>query len=999
MNSLKFWESWHRQYRILFYIFSSAFTLGLFYFILALIMGESLAIQWESFMLYDSFESPLATVNDFPFVLSVKSKNFLVTEWFGATDLVINQGLGYVYLAITWIGISTLIAISTALPRFWYYVTTGILVVVLMVYKFELLMLFGTINKTGLIIALLAYLPASYYFHAFQTSASLHRRIIAFLSISALFALLIYFFAEVKNPFYYLSSYGMPVPYLVLIIFILLVSNEIIAFFLKIVTSSSLVTSKKNWVHFYIISFFYLINLSLIYMKEIGAISFDLIPVNTFILLIFSAVIGFWGYRDKEPQYDYLMSFYPVGMIFYLTIGLMAFGSIGFFLSTANDSIVETVSDIILYSNIGYGLIFIMYISINFLNLLAENKPVYKVLYNPKSMPYFTFRLAGLIATLALVFYNEWRIPVNLSYSGYYNGLGDLYTLNEEYDLAEGYYKNGALHGYKDNRANYIMARLAEKNKDYKKALENYNNSIERRPTPYSYINLSNLYFNQREYFQALFTLQDGAEKFPEEKRILNNLGLLYAHGGILDSAFYFLDLSKKFGNELVANNNILGIIAKNDPVVHPDSVVYTYANPSPENQINRMAYYNRYLDDDTTTFLLEDTVLSQQALIHTSNFTVNRLYNPDTAFLSIIRKLSMQELNFTFKNTLDYSIALNHYYHGNVAKGITMMRALSGNASMGEEYLHLTMGIWYFEQGDYSMAAEYFRRSQTSRYPDMKLYQAMALTKSNQLMEAKIIWNELLEDSRPEVVELANLILKILHAKTLDNLADNEKTMYLDFKFDEISPSSRNQLIESISNVHYKAVVLSKIAARNLAIDQPAEAIQHINRALALPLTEPNLIQTLKMQKIITDNYLLGYDKILSDYNGLTGKNTVEKAFIRALKALKQKDFKTAESIMNNYYVTNPYFEDFGLLAARYYVDNNQLEKAYNTLQKNRALNKNSIRLNKEYVRVCGRIGYMNFGKEVLAYLKNKISEVEYEDLSEDLNKLYSEWEESLEY
>ncbi|MDH5598358.1 MAG: hypothetical protein OEY34_04510, partial [Cyclobacteriaceae bacterium] len=148
-----------------------------------------------------------------------------------------------------------------------------------------------------------------------------------------------------------------------------------------------------------------------------------------------------------------------------------------------------------------------------------------------------------------------------------------------------------------------------------------------------------------------------------------------------------------------------------------------------------------------------------------------------------------------------------------------------------------------------------------------------------------------------------------------------------------------------------------------------------------------------------LVDYNLMGVKNIQTDFSALRSENTIEKAFIDALNALKQNDRNTAENLFNTYHSTNPYFEDMGILAARFYVENKQLDKAYNTLQKNMFLNRNSIRLSKEYVKVCGRIGYMNFGLEVLARLKSIISPEEYNELSDELNKLYAEWEESLEY
>ena len=57
-------------------------------------------------------------------------------------------------------------------------------------------------------------------------------------------------------------------------------------------------------------------------------------------------------------------------------------------LGSSNDAALRVIRDFIIYSHIGFGAIFLVYILSNFVNMLDDNLNVYKVLYNPNRMAY-----------------------------------------------------------------------------------------------------------------------------------------------------------------------------------------------------------------------------------------------------------------------------------------------------------------------------------------------------------------------------------------------------------------------------------------------------------------------------------------------------------------------------------------------------------------------------------------------------------------------------------
>src|SRR5690606_32280067 len=101
-------------------------------------------------------------------------------------------------------------------------------------------------------------------------NVSLFYRILSFLGISIMLCLLFYFFSAVDNAFVYIGAYGIIVPLVVSLLFIFLVSHDIIPGFLNIITSGNTPNSKNSLLHYSLISTLYLGWLLLTYLHNIN---------------------------------------------------------------------------------------------------------------------------------------------------------------------------------------------------------------------------------------------------------------------------------------------------------------------------------------------------------------------------------------------------------------------------------------------------------------------------------------------------------------------------------------------------------------------------------------------------------------------------------------------------------------------------------------------------------------------------------------------------------
>ncbi|MEL7002694.1 MAG: hypothetical protein AAFN93_08140, partial [Bacteroidota bacterium] len=763
MQSLFFWKEWPRPFKFLYTILIATFSAAITWMVYAYFMGVEMFIDWNILADTDRIDATINTFKIGPFTLSTTAENTIFYQRFQGGIPSINAFSYYIFLVTGVICANILFTINTTLSRFWYYVGVALFAYFLVNLKLELLLLFESEFKIGLIVALILFLPTSYYFNVINPSVSFIKRLGVFLGLTAVMAILIQFTATVQSPFFHIATASMANPIAISLVFILLVAHELVGWMVYIITNANTASSKNSLTHFCILALVYLVNLGLAYFHETRAIDWDFLYINLFLLLLISAVLGVWGYQQREEQYGYLFSFLPIGAIFYITMGVCCFVTISHLMTTGNDAGLEVFRDMILYGHIGYGVIFILYIIANFAAPLKNNLKVYKVLYKPTGMPYFTFRLAGTIAVVALFLRANWEVPVNQSVAGYYNSLGDLHRHINEVPLAQQYYKEATEYGYNNHKGNYTLACLLESQEEVENATKHYYNASQKWPSAQSFINLSNLQKKEEGFFEGLFTLKEGLETFHGNPQIQNNLGVLYGETDILDTTLLYLDQSYTNSQPLAASN-ILAMVAKNSIRLAPDSILsdYEIAN-DPISINNRIVLNNNSGKPENIDYYPADSALSfvEASILYNNSF--NHLFDEDSLVTDDIYQYSDLAVNVNFRESLHYIISLNHYKNLDINKAFRRLNWLANRISdnSGKYFNHV--GLWALEQGAPDVAIDHFRWALDVGFEEARLNLAIALTESQNIAGALEIWQSLAESNEVSIKTMALNLLPLL--------------------------------------------------------------------------------------------------------------------------------------------------------------------------------------------------------------------------------------------
>ncbi|HEY9048600.1 MAG TPA: hypothetical protein VIN08_21990, partial [Ohtaekwangia sp.] len=804
-------------------------------------------IHWDTIQEQKVIETTVHSFRVGPFHLNIPAESYAITEYFNGSPVVPNTTASYIFLFVLIASAVVLLTVITTLEKFWYLTGMALFILFVVGMRLEVLGIAGQFNRIPVIAALVLYGIPAFYFNRFRTSTSFVTRLLIFIGITIVLALVVAFLSQVELPMYHLTLTGYAPGLIISIIFILMIGHEILAAFIRVISQGS----SKSLRHLSIISVIYMANIIITALHEMGTIHWNFIYINIYLLLTISAVLGIWGYRDREAIYGNTLSFYPFGAYFYLALGAICFATTGQLLGNANDPALKIIRDLTIFSHAGFGIIFLTYIFSNFIVMLAQNMPIYKVLYKPNRMPYFTYRFAGLIAVLAFLFVSDWKAYVYNGMAGFYNSAGDLYSLQGNEVYTESFYDQGRSNGFSNHRSNYALGVIRGARFNFEAAHDNYHAANFRNPSEYSLTNDGNLFIWENDIFNAIDTYRNGYKKMPESGAIANNLGLAYAKVHNLDSALvYFSAAREQAISKNIAETNFFAMAAAELIPLQADSILGVFSTTSHATIANALALstlYNQPLK--VTTDPLATPKLNLQAATLLNNYIIRNAKTLDTTFTSRAYAIASDSINSDFSIALKVALANAFYHQGNVARALSIMaeQIYIGQAYQGK--YNYIMGLWALEQGNPERASDYFTFADTYDYKDAKFYNAIALTEAARIPEAFIAWDTVAhskDESEQQIAATMKKILAIPEQEAL-KLSDGEKYQFCRYRIGLRDSVLFDRIVNTFSNANYKAQALLDLSSKYYRRELYTPAIRFFNRIAGLELTDKTLYEDVR--------------------------------------------------------------------------------------------------------------------------------------------------------
>ncbi|SKC89024.1 tetratricopeptide repeat protein [Ohtaekwangia koreensis] len=963
MQSLFFWKNWLKDYRWIGYATAAVFFLSLFFLWFSYFQGVDGVIHWDTIQEQRTVETTVHNFRLGPFVLNIPAESYTILEYFNGSSVEPNTTASYIFLFVLIASAIILLTVITTIERFWYFFGMALFILFVVSLRLEVLGIFGQFNRIPVVMALVLYIVPAFYFNRFKTSVSFMKRLLLFASITLLLALTVAFFSEVEYPLYHLTLTGYTPGLIISVLFIIMIAHEVLAAFINVISQGS----SKSLRHLSIISVIYMANVVITALHEMDVIRWNFIYINLYLLLTISAILGIWGYRGREAIYGNVLSFYPFGAYFYLAMGAICFATTGQLLGNANDPALKIIRDVIIFSHAGFGIIFLTYVFSNYIVMLAQNMPIYKILYKPNRMPYFTYRFAGLIAMLAFIFVSDWKGYVYNGMAGFYNSAGDLYALQGNEVYTESFYDQGRAQGAGNHRSNYALGVIKGMRFNFEGAQENYNAANFKRASEYSLANAGNILIWQNEVFDAIEQYHNGIRIMPESGTIANNLGLAYAKVHNLDSALVYFSKAREHDvSKDAAETNFFAMATGELLPLQADSILGVFNTNSSATMANALALSSLYGQPLTVkNDPLAVRILDLKSATLMNNYIIKNAKTLDTAFTKRAYTIASDTMNVDYSISLKSALAYAFYHQGNVAKALEIMaeQLYLGQANQGK--YNYIMGLWALEQANPAVAADYFSYADTYDYKDARFYHAIALTEASRIPDALVAWDTVAAGKDEAQQKIATRIRKILTLSTQEaiSLTDAEKYQFCRYRISLRDSIVFDRLVNTFQNANYKAQALLDISNKYYRAEQYVPAIRFFNRIAGLELTDKTLyenVQHFELRMLASRLELRSLATQINKGVEFNGSRTLEKILYTALINASNGDTLNAGKnfeIVSRY---NPYFEEGILAAADFFREKDAKSmKPYTILSEAIQVNGNSYRLLKAYAEEAIRQGF----------------------------------------
>jgi len=520
----------------------------------------------ESFPFLDRISIPFDWVQIGPISFPINVDNYLIFQEFQAfpsSKLILSS---YFFFGLVFLISVSFLAMLTEFKKL-AIVAGGIgWIILITLCNLNGLNIGGAGANLPLIIVLIGTLGPVIIIHIWGQNLSF---IIKWVTIGLCFGISIVILTKlspITNPIIYISEYSTVLAIGLSIAWIFWNGHSFVSGIYILLARVNKGVGVKISLQIAIISLGYLVALFLLFMEMTGDLVIPFFGFSPLLLLIPIGVLGWFSLNSKIKQIPNLAASGNILRILHL----LGFGLILWLcwklIISGNQPGEEFLKHLLLYSQIGFTIFFIIYLFSNFLSIMDSGKPIDEILYKPYSLPYYHLRIGGLMAILVLTIYAEGIIGVQLN-ALTNNILGDYYYQTDQKLEASILYENSWAKYRKNHKAKHLTAQLLFQLNQPTLAKQHLEESFAEYPQVDNIILLSNRLHREDKIFEAIFYLENGLKLFPKEPRLANNLALFYTKVNKPTEALRVLEENMGRQEILVSNfyalNTKLGV--KND--------------------------------------------------------------------------------------------------------------------------------------------------------------------------------------------------------------------------------------------------------------------------------------------------------------------------------------------------------------------------------------------------------------------------------------------------
>ncbi|WP_457067040.1 hypothetical protein [Hymenobacter sp. UYAg731] len=662
-----------------------------------------------------------------PVHLPVQASGFIVTlthDVVGPFTQPVAAGMFLVLLAVLLAG---WVAVVSTLARTAFVAGMVPVIFLLLSLNTESLGIFNTNERYFLYLMLGLVGGVGFVLHAFAEGWPLWRRAVAMgtvvVGLSAL--LLAQSQLSVVDTVLQLAAYATPGGAVLVGLLVLWVGVENIRALLWFNTQAEQPAGRFGLLPFVAASLLYLGTL-LLYVWNDGAL--QLLPglsLDPLVLLLPAVVAGWLGLRLRAPSYAAWVPYARGAAQLYPLVVLGAAGSLGYAFATANTPLLVAARDFTGLALLLLGAPFLLYVLLNFAPLIRQRLRVYRVVFEPRRLPFYAVYILGIGGLVAVQSRQNFPLPDHVM-AGQYNYLGDLTRQQSEAapddlslaGLAERYYAESGDVLYRANRhAEFGRAAIFRFRQQRRNEIISLRRALLRGPDEKVSLRLATLYNDPDDLFEGLDILRLGLKAHPRSAALAGDLAQLFTRTTITDSVAFYLDKAERLapGSYASSTNQLAFLLSQNllaDARQRAAKLNLKTTEPALMSNYALLQLRTAAPMEPTPVAPAAEVQVLDEAsfaqLYHAVLWDVTRRKAQLTpALFTQLNRLATQPANASYYEQLLFLQALARHALGQEQVARQLLLPLAAGTAATSAYFQYLLGLWQLQQEQYAVAAE----------------------------------------------------------------------------------------------------------------------------------------------------------------------------------------------------------------------------------------------------------------------------------------------------
>ena len=481
------------------------------------------------------------------------------------------------------------------------------------------------------------------------------------------------------------------------------------------------------------------------------------VNLDPLLLLLPAVLAGGLGLRLRAPSYAGWVPYARGATQLYPLLVTGAAGALAYAFATANTPLVAAARG---FTGLGLLLVggaFWLYVLLNFMPLIKQRLRVYRVVFEPRRLPFYTVYILALGGIVIVQTRQSYTIPDQVR-AGQYNYLGDLTRQQSEAQpadlglavLAERYYaESGDVLDRLNLHAQFGRAALYRFRQQRQNEINALVRALQHGPSEKASLRLAARYTEPGDLFEGLEILRRGLQAQPRSAALAGDLAQLFTQTALTDSVAFYLDKTEQLApGSYASRTNQLGFLLSQNLLAEArrlsSQMVVKTSEPALLSNYTLLQLRVPAAAGITpvvpaeTSLALDDARFAQ--LYHVVLLSVTRHHDQLTpALLGQLKRLAAQPANANYYEQLQFLQALAHHALGQEQAARQLLVPLASGTEATAGYYQQLLGLWQLQQGQYATAADQLGFAATHGATLAREARVYALAASGQVDSARV--------------------------------------------------------------------------------------------------------------------------------------------------------------------------------------------------------------------------------------------------------------------